>query len=167
MSLIKKKICLLGDVGVGKTSMVRRFVENIFDDSYLSTIGVKVSQKTIPVSSQAEMLLMVWDVEGVSKANAMNSSYLVGASGAIIVVDLTRLQTVELSETLVTTFYQTNPNAAIILAGNKNDLVTPKHPGYVLFKEFAKKLNLPFYFTSAKDGQNIETCFTQLAEKLV
>jgi len=167
MSIIKKKICLLGDVGVGKTSMIRRFVENLFDDSYLSTIGVKVSQKKVVLSQSDELLLMIWDVEGVSKPHDINTNYLTGASGAIIVVDLTRLQTIEICESIITSFRDINPGAPIILSGNKQDLVTSKHPGYILLNETAEKLKSPFYYTSAKNGQNIEECFKQLSGKLI
>jgi len=167
MSLIKKKICLLGDVGVGKTSMIRRFVENLFDDSYLSTIGVKVSQKNISLTASSEILLMIWDVEGAGYAGDINTNYMAGASGAIIVSDLTRLQTIDVCEDIVTSFRKINPQAPILFAGNKYDLVTVKHPGYILFNEKAEELKVPFYYTSAKTGQNVEDCFNHISERMI
>ena len=167
MSLIKKKICLLGDVGVGKSSLIRRFVENLFDDSYLSTIGVKVSQKKISLSDSLEVLLMIWDVEGASNADDINRNYMTGASAAILVADLTRLQTIETCDGIMQSFRNVNPETAIILAGNKSDLITSKHPGYGLFKETAKKLGVAFCYTSAKNGENVEDCFKQISNMMI
>lgn len=167
MSLIKKKICLLGDIGVGKTSMIRRFVENIFDDSYLSTIGVKVSQKKVMLSNSREMLLLIWDVEGAGNTGNININYMTGASAAIVVADLTRLQTIEVCGDIINSFQKINPAAPIILTGNKQDLVKENHPGHILFKETAKKLKTPFYYTSAKKDHNIENCFQHISKKMI
>src|SRR5262249_40683115 len=91
-----KKICLLGEFAVGKTSLVRRFVYNLFDDRYISTIGVRVSRKTVavPVETQvAELTMMVWDLAGSEEFNRVSMSYLRGAAGAVLVYDLTRAHT--------------------------------------------------------------------------
>ncbi|KAA3615070.1 MAG: GTP-binding protein [Calditrichaeota bacterium] len=167
MSLIKKKICLLGDIGVGKTSLIRRFVEDLFDDSYLTTIGVKVSQKKVVLENSKELFLMIWDVEGAANTNEINTNYLTGASGAIIVSDLTRLQTVEINKNFIDIFLKINPGAHVVLAGNKVDLITKKHPGYNFFTENSKILESPFFFTSAKDGENVEACFQNISQKLI
>ncbi|MEO0836337.1 MAG: ADP-ribosylation factor-like protein, partial [Cyanobacteria bacterium J06642_3] len=93
MSTISKKICLLGDFNVGKTSLVRRFVEDTFSDRYLTTVGVKISRKSMTVSTEQDIHqvnLLVWDLEGNTKFKSITPSYLKGASGSIIVADLTR-----------------------------------------------------------------------------
>lgn len=167
MSLIKKKICLLGDVGVGKTSLIRRFVDDIFDDSYLSTIGVKVSQKKITLQNAQETLLMIWDIEGFNSKLNMNSNYFIGASGAIVVADLTRLETIDMLGTVIAGFNKINPQATIMLAGNKTDIIKPKHPGNALFRSTVEKLGLTALFTSAKTGENVETCFRKLTQKII
>ena len=97
MSEITQKICLLGDFSVGKTSLIRRFVENKFSDEYLSTIGVKISRKSVDVKIETKehrVNLLVWDLEGKTKFKAITPSYLKGASGAIVVGDLTRSDTI-------------------------------------------------------------------------
>lgn len=166
MSLIKKKICLLGDVGVGKTSMVRRFIENLFDDSYLTTIGVKVSQKKVSLAGSKEILLMIWDIEGAGHQGNIYVNYLSGAAGALIVTDLTRLDTIDDCKDIIKSFLEVNPEAPFILIGNKKDLITEKHPGYILFKKMAESLQVPFYYTSAKNGQNVEDSFYRISKKL-
>ena len=98
MSIISKKICLVGDFSVGKTSLIRRFVENKFSDRYLSTVGVKISRKSIEVETAiASQLvnLLIWDIEGQTKFQSIATSYLKGASGSIIVADITRPETLE------------------------------------------------------------------------
>src|SRR5512136_3486341 len=91
MTVIQKKVCLLGDFGVGKTSLVRRFVEGRFDDKYLSTIGVRISRKTL-LRSGGTLNLLLWDLAGAQEFNTQ-SSYLAGVAAALIVCDLTRRET--------------------------------------------------------------------------
>ena len=93
MTVIQKKICLLGDFGVGKTSLIRQFVEDRFDDRYLTTIGVKISRKTI-ARSYGSMSMLIWDLAGSTGFNSIsNSSYMQGTAGAVIVCDITRRET--------------------------------------------------------------------------
>ncbi|HNO94753.1 MAG TPA: hypothetical protein PKJ84_11315, partial [Anaerolineales bacterium] len=74
MTTIQKKICLLGDFGVGKTSLVQRFVEGRFDDKYLSTMGVKISRKTLK-RSYGKLNLLIWDVAGSNGFESSGTSY--------------------------------------------------------------------------------------------
>ncbi len=166
MSPIKKKVCLLGDVGVGKTSLIRRYVENVFDDSYLTTIGVKVSRKRVALAGQKDMLLMIWDVEGFNKPGVVSPNYFMGAAGAMVVCDLSRLESIENLESVIHGFRRINNKAGIILAGNKADLVGASHPGRHRFQEMARQLALPFFETSALNGQNVTACFETLCRKI-
>ena len=80
MSIIAKKICLIGDFNVGKTSLIRRFVENKFSDRYLTTIGVKISRKSITIeATEQQVNLLIWDIEGQTKEKAIPNNYLQGA----------------------------------------------------------------------------------------
>lgn len=93
MPALSKKVCLLGDFAVGKTSLVRRFVHDYFDDQYLSTIGVKVSRKTINIAQGeqiVELTMMLWDLAGSEEFTHLRASYLRGAAGVLLVGDLTR-----------------------------------------------------------------------------
>ena len=82
MTTIQKKICLLGDFGVGKTSLVQRFVEGRFDDKYLSTVGVKISRKTLK-RSYGEMNMLVWDLAGSNGFESSSSTLYAGRNRRI------------------------------------------------------------------------------------
>src|SRR5438093_7047445 len=94
---IKSKICLVGEVGVGKTSLVKRFVLDTFDDRYVATVGTKVTKKTVPVlwrGGPAMMDLMVWDIMGEKGFRALlKEAYFEGCQGVIAVCDITRKDT--------------------------------------------------------------------------
>ena len=92
--MFKKKICMLGSVAVGKTSLVRQFVESMFSEKYLTTVGVKIDQKLIDVDD-AKAMLMLWDIEGVDDTHAFQPAYLRGASGYFLVCDGLRGSTLD------------------------------------------------------------------------
>ena len=87
------KVCMLGDFGVGKTSLVARFMRNTFSDRYLTTVGVKVDSKEVDCGEQGAVKLVVWDIAGGSALDALNMSYLRGAGGLLLVADGTRAST--------------------------------------------------------------------------
>lgn len=173
--IISKKVCLLGDFAVGKTSLVRRFIYNLFDDRYLSTIGVKVSRKTLDVSRAGEMIelnLMIWDLAGSDEFNQARKSYLRGADGALLVCDLTRPQTLSSLQSYATELLQVNPGARFAVAANKRDLVDQSTPGaqYLTPEQveaIAAVLDAPWTLTSARTGDEVETLFRHLAGVLV
>ncbi|HET7837941.1 MAG TPA: GTP-binding protein, partial [Variovorax sp.] len=92
--MLQKKICLLGAFGVGKTSLVRRFVDTIFSDAYLTTVGVKIDKKLLTVGSE-QMALILWDIAGEDDIAAVRVSYLRGAAGYLLVIDGTRPETLD------------------------------------------------------------------------
>lgn len=168
MSTITKKICLLGDFNVGKTSLVRRFVEGKFDDRYLTTVGVKISRKSLTVQTDLErhqVNLLVWDLEGNTKFKSITPSYLKGASGSIIVADLTRAQTCKNLNQHLKLFYEVNPKGAAIIALNKADLLPPEKLEQLIANYSSRSFTriIGIYATSAKTGDNVITMFNQLA----
>lgn len=173
---ISKKICLIGDFAVGKTSLVRRFVYDLFDDKYLSTIGVKVSQKTVAVQSDdtiVECTMMLWDLAGSEEFNRVRASYLRGSSGIILVYDVTRPETFTHLETYVDEIKQVQTDAKFIVAGNKFDLASPSlhevmnsHPQTESVKVISQR-RVPHVVTSAKSGQNVENLFRELATMML
>jgi small GTP-binding protein len=165
MTIIQKKVCLLGEFAVGKTSLVRRFVEGRFDGKYLSTIGVTLSRRTL-ARPYGELNLLVWDLAGSDEFNAMTTSYLRGAAGALIVCDLTRRETLAAFERYTRQLRAVTPSAAIILVGNKADLITERAITDTELETASAKLGGPLFLTSAKTGEQVETAFLQLAEKL-
>lgn len=165
-----KKVCLLGDFAVGKTSLVRRFVYDRFEDKYLSTIGVKVSRKTVVTPAAGEMVdlsMMLWDLAGSEEFDKYRESYMRGAAGAVLVCDLSRPETFANLDIYIDQFKQVNPDSRMVLAANKSDLgeslrVTPGQ-----LEGYAAKLGAPFFMTSAKTGEMVERLFRQMGRLLL
>jgi small GTP-binding protein len=167
---ISKKVCLLGDFAVGKTSLMRRFVYDLFSDKYISTIGVKVSRKTvaIPIAEDiVELTMMLWDLGGSEEFNLVRASYLRGAAGAVLVCDLTRPGTLGGIQTCADELLSTNPGARFILAANKCDLTDQRRLTQEQIEAAAANVNAPYYLTSAKTGDEVETLFRHLGRLLV
>ncbi|MFQ5341291.1 MAG: Rab family GTPase [Anaerolineae bacterium] len=170
MTTFSKKICLLGDFAVGKTSLVRRFVYNLFDDRYISTIGVKVSRKTVVVpraDDVVELTMMLWDLAGSEEFNQVRASYLRGAAGAVLVCDLTRPETLTNLSTYTADLFQVSPDARLIIAANKSDLTDQQQIEPADVQTVAAQFNAPYYITSARTGDEVETLFRQLGGLLV
>jgi small GTP-binding protein len=175
MSVISKKICLIGDYGVGKTSLIRRFVDRQFSDHYLSTIGVKISRKVIefPWSnnfSQQSIQLIIWDLEGQTKFHTIAKNYLQGAAGAVIVADLNRQDTLARIRQHIKTAITVNPQGVkILVALNKCDSIASEKIEQLL--ELAQIQNLSdaiaIYRTSAKTGENVDEIFQKLAHSMM
>ena len=168
MSTITKKICLLGDFNVGKTSLVRRFVEDKFSDRYLSTVGVKVSRKSVNIQTDTQRQqvdLLVWDLEGNTKFKSITPSYLKGSSGSIIVADLTRSSTFRNLNQHIKLFLEVNPQGAIVIALNKADLIPQEKLEQLVenYKSHDFDRIVSIYTTSAKTGANVDTIFDELA----
>lgn len=167
---LSKKVCLLGDFAVGKTSLVRRFVYNLFDDKYLSTIGVKVSRKVVIIPRDqglTELTLMLWDLAGSEEYNTMRASYLRGAAGAIIVCDLTRPATLDSFAGYAAELRRVSPDARLIVVGNKEDLSDPRQISDEQISGQAAALQAPYYLTSAKTGANVEALLRHLGQLLI
>ncbi len=166
-SLVHQKICMLGIFAVGKTSLTRRFISGIFDDTYLSTIGVKVSQKLLaPIETTpgefVQYNFLIWDIEGFEKSSQQLHSYLTGATGALLIADLTRPETIQSVPDMLATLSKAAPDARPVLIGNKADLISADSETSQKLKKMAKKLDLPLFLTSAKTGENVEASFNKL-----
>ena len=169
MSVISQKICLIGDFSVGKTSLIRRFIEGKFSDKYLTTVGVKISRKPVVINSERQVNLLVWDIEGHTKQRAIPTNYLRGANGAIIVGDLTRNNTLANLSNHLELFLQVNPQGKTIVAFNKYDLLTQEKLDKLLelydFQDNERVINT--YVTSAKTGNYVNEMFEELATHTV
>lgn len=164
MTVIQKKICLLGDFGVGKTSLVQRFVEGRFDDRYLSTVGVKISRKTFK-RSYGEMNMLVWDIAGSNGLESSSTSYMQGAAGALIVCDLTRRDTLVAFENYARQIRAMNPDIQLVFVCNKVDLVNEREVSDTdLLAVLAALEEKNFFLTSAKTGVQVEDAFECLAD---
>ncbi len=163
MKLVRKKICLLGDFAVGKTSLIRRYVEGRFDDKYLSTIGVKISRKTLERGDHL-LTLLIWDLAGGEEFKDYEMSYLQGASGALIVCDLTRHETLECLSSYAQQMHISNSSAPLVIVGNKIDLLDGREITDTDLNSVSRKINASYLLTSAKTGENVEECMRFLAD---
>jgi len=164
MTTIQRKICLLGDFAVGKTSLVRRYVEGRYDDRYLSTIGVKISRRVL-ARSYGDLNLLVWDLAG-SKEFSSQAAYLRGAAGALIVCDLTRFETLASLERYAGQVRGVNGNVPLVFVANKSDLPAERAIADPDLQNACAALGGPLLLTSAKTGENVEAAFVQLADFL-
>jgi len=165
-----KKVCLLGELDVGKTSLVRRFVHDIYDEKVVGLNGVKVSRKTVAVMAQAgvaELAMMLWDTGSSEEFSQIRASYLRGAAGVVLVCDLTRPDTLEQAKGYAQILRQELPHAKLILAANKVDLVDQRRTGEAEIRSVAAALEIPFVLTSAKTGQGVEAIFRTLGSLLI
>lgn len=162
--MIQKKVCMLGTFAVGKTSLVRRYVESIYSDKYHSTVGVKIDKKLVPLD-ETELMLILWDVEGTESEHDLRKSYLRGAAGYLLVADGTRQDTLYKALALQTRVEETLGPVPFLLLINKADLTDEwaiseretsalREKGWGVIK------------TSAKSGFGVEDAFYKLATKL-
>ncbi len=162
MAIIQKKVCMIGDFSVGKTSLVSRFVRQAFSDKYLTTVGVKIDTKLVKLSNEQEVKLILWDIAGNDALNTTTVSYLRGAAGFFLIVDGTRLPTwysaLNLHEAVTT---QIGEKPFVILL-NKVDLVEQWEIEQQLIDE-KNQQGWKILSTSAKTGLNVEKAFVELA----
>lgn len=165
MSAIQKKVCLLGDFAVGKTSLIRRYVEGRFEDKYLSTIGVKISRKVVQRPDH-DLNLLIWDLAGGDDIDQLSRRYLLGAVGALLVCDLTRPETLGIIEKYARIMREVNRNSALVLACNKVDLEAERAIDDEALAAAAAAMDLSWLLTSAKSGQGVDDAFEILAAGL-
>ena len=157
--MIRKKILLLGDFSVGKTSLVRRYIDNSFDDKYLTTIGVKISKKGLSINTK-DCELIIWDIEGATPTKSIPISYYRGASGAIFVTDVNRENTMDTLQNHIDTFLGVNPKAKYVVAHNKSDLLNQEQKDKFVLNDYT-------FLTSAKDASNVESIFISLMKDIL
>jgi small GTP-binding protein len=163
--MIQKKICMLGATGVGKTSLVSRFVFSMFSETYLTTIGVKVDKKTVAIDG-ADLTLMLWDIYGEDEFQTVRTSYLRGASGYLLVADGTRQRTLDTARELQKTAEQVVGRVPFLLVLNKADLDDQwRVEDRALWRMVEDGWSV--VKTSAKSGEGVEEAFLKLARKVV
>lgn len=165
MGIQARKVCMVGDFGVGKTSSVERFVNNDFSDKYLTTIGVKVDTKVIKVDS-AEIKLVIWDIAGRNRFGNIEFTYLRGSASYLLVVDGTRRTTLSTALELRDSIQDRYGQIPYVILINKSDL---QDEWEVTDADIAdlKSQDITVYVTSAKSGDNIEQAFIDLSQILV
>lgn len=164
--MVQRKVCLVGNFAVGKTSLFNRFVYNRFSETYQSTIGVRVQRKIVKVRDH-ELALILWDTEGGQDSKTLKESYLKGAAGAVIVCDLTRTGTILHCEEYIHLLRRENPALPLAIAGNKLDLVSPDHAHIAVAHQVAQLFQAPLTLSSANLGVGVEQLFQSLGERLL
>lgn len=161
---ISKKIVLLGHFGVGKSSLIRRFVENTFSENYKVTIGVHIFKKNISIPEKGkEVSLVIWDLEGNDDINNTRLSYLLGTHAFIYVFDVTRPETYKNLESEINFLKEKQNKTPITVVGNKEDLVTKAYLKQNV-ENFGRLTDL---YISAKTGSKVDFLFSSLAETLI
>lgn len=163
----KKKLCVLGDFSVGKTSLVRRYVLDEFSSQYLATAGVKIYQHQSQINLGGESRTIdqsIWDIEGSKFGEQLVATYISGASGALIVGDLTRDDALPSMTGHAQKFLTILPGRPLIFALNKSDLVAPEQrvDGAALIKEFGGQV----IQTSALTGDDVTAAFHAMFRRI-
>ena len=161
------KLILIGNSGVGKSSIIQRYMKKTFEDSYKCTIGVDFLMKTLEIKGKT-VKLQLWDTAGQEKYKSMVSSYYRGANVALVVFDLTNHSSFDSLPLWIENYYKNGPEQKnTILIGNKNDLVDERQVTQEEAELFSETNNMIYFETSAKEGDNIEYVFNYTAEKLL
>ena len=161
------KIVLLGEAGVGKTSLVYQFMEKKFRDNYKQTLGVNLLKKDMHIDGYGGVSAQIWDLGGQEPFKALRKLYLEGANGGLVIFDLTESKSFDKLPEWIESFKNTRGEQPLILIGNKSDLgntikIEEKEAG-----DFAKNHNMELITTSAKTGQNVEEVFIKLTKRIL
>lgn len=154
-----KKIVLLGQFGVGKTSLVRRFMTNEFSQDYKTTLGVQIKKKELILPSGNTLSMIIWDLEGFSSVSKTRSSYLLGSNGFIYIFDVTRPVTYSNLDEEIDFIVKKYPNVVLKIIGNKSDEKNP-----ITIQKYLKSKNINVHsYVSAKTGEGVSRLFNDIA----
>src|ERR1019366_2278139 len=163
--MLKKKICLLGSYGVGKTSLVGRFVHSMFADKYHTTVGVKIDKKVLPVNGE-EVTLMLWDMAGEEDGAPGKLNQVKNASGYLLVADGTRGKTLDIARSIQERVTKEIGARPFLLLVNKADLRETWEIPETAWAELAGA-GWTVMETSAKSGERVEEAFLTLSTRML
>jgi len=166
------KLVMLGDEAVGKTSLIIQHTEHKFNESYKMTIGTDISAKLLEVEEQkgtkTNVYLIIWDIGGQEKYRILRESYLRGASGAMLIFDLTNKRSfMNILEWVEEVKKFCGPEIPMILLGNKEDLKAECVVQTAEGEKLAKELNIEYYETSAKSSANVDKAFNSMVKLIL
>lgn len=163
-AILQKKICMLGGFSVGKTSLVKRYVQSVFSETYLTTVGVKVDKKTVDLADRTVSLIL-WDLAGEDDIASLRMSYLRGSAGYVLVADGTRHSTVDVALSLRQRVEADYGPLPFVLLLNKNDL---KEQWAVPDAEIADLRQSGWWVraSSARTGEGVDDAFSDLAVRV-
>ena len=161
------KVLTGGDGGVGKTTLLHRYVEGKFSSETKMTIGVEFFLKELMIDDQ-KVLLQLWDFGGQERFRFLLKSYVIGARGALLMFDLTRAMSLERIPEWVNICRKENPNLPILFLGSKADLADDMHISKDYIMSFKEQFNLYDYLeVSSKTGQNVEPAFESVTREIL
>ncbi len=166
MAIVQKKICMIGDFGVGKTSLVARFVRQTFSEKYLTTVGVKIDTKLMKLPDGREVKLVLWDIAGNDALTTTTTSYLRGAAGFLLIVDGTRRPTWDSALNLREALIKQQGEKPFVMLLNKADLDEQWEMDEQVIEE-KKQEGWKLLSTSAKTGMNVEKAFLELTTQML
>ncbi len=167
---LKSKICLVGEKAVGKTSLIRRYVLNMFDEQYVTTIGTRVSKKEARVFlPERDMLvdvdMQIWDIMGEKGfRELLKEAYFYGANGIFAVADVTRRKTLDDLDDWIDGLEPIVGKVPILIGVNKSDLISTAQVGEKDMEQVARAFDCPFVMTSAKSGEHVEDAFRRIGQ---
>ena len=163
---VKYKIMVLGESKVGKTSLIKRYTKEQFGGVYLTTVGMDFQDKIIEIEDK-KIRLQVWDTAGQERFRNVTKSYFQSSHGLLVVYDITDKESFEKINFWIENIKNNAPeNAKLILVGNKCDLANERKVTIEDGENKARKYNIKFFESSAKDGTNVNELFFYLANEI-
>ncbi|MFQ6127651.1 MAG: Rab family GTPase [Thermoplasmata archaeon] len=166
---MKMKICMVGEGAVGKTSLIRKYVLDEFDDRYISTLGAKITKKELVVEdptngNNVQVDMTIWDIMGEKGfRELLKEAYFHGAQGILAVCDVTRKDTLSGLNSWISAIETITGNLPIEFLANKIDLKEQLTFTESELREMSENYRSPYLFTSAKTGENVERAFLEIA----
>ena len=160
------KVSLIGDSGTGKTSIITRFIDNIFKEETTTTIGVDFKIVSFDLGKETFAKMQIWDTCGSERFKSLTANFLKTCSAFILVFDLTRLSTFQNIDNWIKTIYENTKPRFLILIGNKSDLINERKVDKDVILKYCEKNNFNYIETSVKNNFNIEKIFKEVAYQL-
>ena len=162
------KILLLGDTQVGKSSFLMRYIDNTFQESYLSTVGLDFKVKNVQLDDGKTYRVQIWDTAGQDRFHAITRNYFKNAHGIILIYDVTLIESFQNVKNWIKQIKEeVTDKVSIILAGNKIDMEEKRKVSKEEGEKMAADYGLKFYECSAKTGENVEEAFKDIVTKTV
>nr|CAB3265370.1 ras-related protein Rab-35 [Phallusia mammillata] len=160
------KLLIIGDSGVGKSSLLLRFADNTFSGSYITTIGVDFKIRTVEINGE-KVKLQIWDTAGQERFRTITSTYYRGTHGVIVVYDVQSAESFVNVKRWLHEIEQNCDTVNRILVGNKDDSPENKVVETADARKFADQLNITLFETSAKENKNVEEMFTEITRQVL
>ena len=160
------KILLLGDMAVGKTSIIQMYTKKKVPEKHITTIGIDYATKKQKLKNGTEINFQIWDTAGQERFNSLTKQLYKSAQGLILVYDITSIKSFENINKWIETIKNENNNVKLLLVGNKIDLNNQREVNFDKIKKFSKDYDINFIEISAKENINVENVFIKMGEML-